>query len=393
MTEKIYSTHRKRLAILRSRGMSIPTTSSKERNIIKKYNYYNLVNGYKDPFLLAKSSYPKWANLEEDYYINGTKPSHLESLYLFDENLRKIFLEKLLKIEDVLKDILVQSFYEYHTDNMKNHLTEVLHRESEYLKRDYYNLDQTDTYVISEKSGLVYTKISSQRVIVDEHIIRSKPSKYSIKRDSTYHSLIYIIYQHIANQRSKNDSIYSYLNKHTYLPMWILSNILTFGNISKMFEVLTVDVQNLIIKKLKLDSSNMANDLSILNTSRVIHILSLFRNSCAHNERIYCRKIHIPIDDEFMEFLHKCPFAEDVLALKGTQNYLNKRKYKKKERIQHSIYVLIFCISLFLKDKELEKFKKKIKQELDLLKSKIPAPAYENVLSKMGLDFDWYNLL
>lgn len=56
MSEKKYRSHRKKLELLRQRRMNIPIDSSRERNIIKKYNYYTLINGYKDPFLVKK----KW---------------------------------------------------------------------------------------------------------------------------------------------------------------------------------------------------------------------------------------------------------------------------------------------------------------------------------------------
>ncbi|HDV6286327.1 TPA: Abi family protein, partial [Staphylococcus pseudintermedius] len=92
--------------------MSIPKDSSKQRNIVKKYNYYNLINGYKKPFLEDINNYPKFADKNEDFFIKGTTPEQLEALLGFDEKLRMIFLKRILKIEEKLKDVLVQSFYE-----------------------------------------------------------------------------------------------------------------------------------------------------------------------------------------------------------------------------------------------------------------------------------------
>ena len=89
--EKQYKTFRQRLAILRARGMDIPIDSKKQRDIIKKYNYYNLINAYKNPFLEDQNNYPASANPNEDFYKSGTKPEHLEALYLFDVALRKLF--------------------------------------------------------------------------------------------------------------------------------------------------------------------------------------------------------------------------------------------------------------------------------------------------------------
>ena len=89
--EKKHKTLRQRLTILRNRGMDIPTNSNKQRNIIKRYNYYNLINAYKDPFLEDINNYPSNANPNEDFYKRDTKPEYLESLYLFDVALRNLF--------------------------------------------------------------------------------------------------------------------------------------------------------------------------------------------------------------------------------------------------------------------------------------------------------------
>ncbi|MEN1969667.1 Abi family protein [Lentibacillus sp. N15] len=386
--EKNYTTLRGRLDKLRKRGMTIPKDKEKERGVIKKYNYYNLINAYKDPFLADINNYPSYADPNEDYYLPGTTPSHLEALYIFDGKLRRIFLERILKIEEHLKDVIVQSFYEYHTDMGKNKLVNYLHRESEYLRRDYYDLMDVKTYVVNEKSGHKYTVIGSNPR--RNNTMKFNPKKYIINKDDIYHSLIAILYRQIGQQRKKNKSISSYLDKHTYLPMWILSNIMTFGNISKLFEILTLDVQLLVLDKLKLKGSNLSNELKVLNASRVIRILGLFRNSCAHNERFYCNNVHTPIDDEFMEYLNKFPQASQINSLKGRTLHLDRRQFEKIERYRHGIYTLMFCISLFLNQTELTKFKNEIRRELLSLKSSLPTIPYQSTLRLMGLDFDWY---
>ncbi|MFC6648334.1 Abi family protein [Paenibacillus rhizoplanae] len=243
--EKHYTTLRGRLDKLRERGMSIPKDKEKERGVIKRYNYYNLVNAYKDPFLTDRNNYPAHADPNEDYYLLGTTPSHLEALYIFDEKLRRIFLERILVIEEHLKDVIVQSFYEHHTDmGKKQKAVNILHRESEYLRRNYYDLTNVKTYVVTEKSGHKYTVIGTDPG--SDNTKRGYPRQYLINKDEIYHSFIAILYKQIGQQRKKNKSISSYLDKHTYLPMWILTNIMTFGNVSKLFEILTSDVQLLV---------------------------------------------------------------------------------------------------------------------------------------------------
>ena len=104
--EKFFSVHSERINILRSRNMDIPNASD-QKNILAKYNYYNLINAYKDPFLYAGSS-------TVERYKTGTQLSELEALLNFDTNLRLLFLREILKIEEVIKNQIVQSFYSYH---------------------------------------------------------------------------------------------------------------------------------------------------------------------------------------------------------------------------------------------------------------------------------------
>lgn len=389
--EKYYTSHRKRLEILRDRGMDIPKNSNKQRDIIKKYNYYNLINGYKEPFLEDKQNYPKSANKNEDYYISGTKPEELKALFNFDERIRVLILTHILKIEETLKHTLVQSFYEIHTNNAKKKSTlNVLHRESEYLRRNYYDLKKLTSYQIREKSGYRYTSLNK---VKKDNTMENKPSEYTIDGHDSYDKLIARIYSEIGRQRRKSDYIRSYLDNHTYLPMWVLTNILTFGQIGKFYEIQNVDIQNLILKKLNLNDPNMNSEISVLNLQRVIKILTIYRNACAHNERVYCEKISIPIDDAFMNYLDKFPYSNDVKKIKGTNKFLTKSKKRKLNNTRKGLYTLMFCISLFLKPHELKKFKTAFNKELNILSNVLSNRAYNNVLKLMGLNFDWFKKL
>lgn len=49
---KPFKTHRQQLRILRDRGLTISKDGegSKVMRVLEKENYYNVINGYKDPF-------------------------------------------------------------------------------------------------------------------------------------------------------------------------------------------------------------------------------------------------------------------------------------------------------------------------------------------------------
>ena len=58
MAEKTYKTYRQQLNILRSRGMVIGKGSQGSRvmRILERENYYNIINGYKEPSLASKAT-------------------------------------------------------------------------------------------------------------------------------------------------------------------------------------------------------------------------------------------------------------------------------------------------------------------------------------------------
>lgn len=352
--------------------------SSVEKNLLTKYNYYNLINGYKDPFLYKGSS-------RVERYITGTKLSELEALLIFDKNLRLLFLKEILKIEEIIKNQIVQSFYQHHLyENPSN--TEIeksnLHRDSEYLRRKYYDLTDLYTVYTSDNFGIVSTTISDNRP-------RGNFTKWD--RHSTYDNYIATVYRTLGQQRkNKNDSIKSYLEQHGYMPMWILMNVLTFGNISHLFTLQKRDVQIDIIKSLNLNSKPaISDDLSIVNSSRILQILSIYRNICAHNERFYLIKTRVPIDDIYMNFGAKLPNTVDPTL--GRR--LNNSQSKKRLNARQGTYALIFIISLFMDKKESNDFISQVRNEFQKLEDKLSTIPIAEIERFMGLNFDWINLI
>lgn len=374
--EKNFSLHSARIEILRDRGMEIPN-SSEQKEILQNYNYYNLINAYKDPFLYSGSSLV-------ERYKTGTKLSELEALLNFDTNLRLLFLKEILKIEEVIKNQIVQSFYTYHLHEEED-ITKVeksnLHRDSEYLRRKYYDLSDLITEADNDLAfGIIRTRIVSGN---------SRGRK--VDRQITYDNYITTVYRTLGQQRkNKNESIKMYLEQHGYVPMWILMNVLTFGNVSHLFTLQKEVVQLDVITSLNLISPNhTSRNLDILNTSRILQILSLYRNICAHNERFYVTKTKVPIDDIYMKFGQKLPHHID--PLNGRR--LNYAQQKKRLEARRGIYGLIYAISLFMNKKDLNMFVKEIRKELDNLEGKLNTITIQEIERMMGLNFNWHELV
>lgn len=93
-------------------------------------------------------------------------------------------------------------------------------------------------------------------------------------------------------------SRYTYIAHHatTYgnVPLWVAMNAFTFGQVSKMYQYITNDVQYKISQKF--------NNVSERELHQFLSVLARCRNVCAHGERLFSFRINETIPDTL---LHK----------------------------------------------------------------------------------------
>ena len=75
---------------------------------LKKYGYYNLINGYKKPFKKPDGSYSENASFED-----------IVELYRFDARLRELFLRYLLLVESQIKSVTSYHFCNKHGEQQE----------------------------------------------------------------------------------------------------------------------------------------------------------------------------------------------------------------------------------------------------------------------------------
>ena len=63
------------------------------------------------------------------------------------------------------------------------------------------------------------------------------------------------------------------------VPLWVLMNAMTFGQLSKMYSFLSSRIQSKI--------SRNFNHVNERELEQYLNVLVLYRNVCAHNERLY----------------------------------------------------------------------------------------------------------
>ncbi len=338
LAEKFYKTYKERIEILTDRNMTINKRSSIHRKVISDYNYYNVINAYKDLFLEK--------NKQSEQYINGTTPDQLLAIYKFDEALRIILLRYLLKIEEKVKHCITQSFFSHvlNDENLNESEKRSLHKDSTYINIKYYDTSNTD-------------------------------------KKETFAKFQEIAYKQINTQYKKdNSSIKKYKDEHGYIPMWVLFNVLMFGNISKYFTILNRDIKIRVMKLMGIKWNFQVEEETIQQFESTLEILTLARNVCAHNERLYCFKHNIPLKDRYLSFNKALPAWGDD-------------DFNEKSKMKFSIFSVIFLIGKFVEMKENQTMLKEIDKEVLKLEKKLSTIDIYEVLTYMKMPNDWKDKL
>lgn len=350
MSDKIYTTLLKRIDLLKNeRNMCIDFTNEEDRRILHSYNHYNLINAYKELFLDKSASSEKYlptANLKE-----------FEAMYIFDKNLREILLDHILEIEETIKHLITQSFYDYfYKECLKNAQSpydiDNLHKDDEYLKEIYYDTSPLQI-------------LGSQRPTI-------------INRENVFNDFTEEVKEKIDKSKRKSPYIQQYSRKG-YYPMWIVMNILTLGNIVNLYDILKYDVKIEMLNKLGLiinHSDTNRNNRTIQEFSELLKIMNIFRNLCAHNERLYNYLLprNKVVDNRFMNIQKVIPRRFSIT----TQNYLKR-----------SIFICIFIIAIFKTQEQKTTFIREINNEFYNLNKKLKTISIMDIKYKMNLPFDW----
>lgn len=186
---------------------------------LKSNSYFSLISGYKHLF----------KNHTTKKYNKNTTFENIVDLYEFDEELRTVFLKYLLKFERHLKSLISYNFSQKFGEN-----------QTAYLTNCNYNYILKHQKQINEFIDILKDKINSKT------------------------NYIYIKH-HIEN--------------HNNVPLWVLINALTFGNISKMYSFSNQSLQ----KQISCEFNGIKED----DLVSILSVITKFRNVCAHNERLF----------------------------------------------------------------------------------------------------------
>lgn len=172
----------------------------------ERYNYYSIINTYKDVFKNGNN------------YIKGVNFNEIFALYEFDKNLKIIFLKYILEIEIVIKSLISNT--------------------------------------ISEKYGI-------------EEYLNSSCFDSSAKEDSIK-NLISYINEEIEKNYGRHSAITHYKNKYGFIPPFVLVKIMTIGQISRYYGLLKQEDRQKISKYFKMSDKILKQILINLTLVRNI---------------------------------------------------------------------------------------------------------------------------
>lgn len=266
--------------LLEKRGLSVKNRAT-VRNTLKEINYYRL-SAYFYTFLKDKPNHV--------YKPNSTFHKVLK-LYQFDSRLRQILLPALESAE-----ILVRSRLTYYlvtiTDDPFHYLQEEIY--SAKFLGNQIGIEQLERVFSKEKSDLLWNDLKNIGVINNKGVILKKSplpqticgedqdKVEKILSHSSYRIFLQEVEQSICNSHEEFVRHYKikYLSDSPGFPLWMISEILSFGNLSRMFSGLDSQHRSAI-------STEYGFPHRII--SSWLHSLVYLRNICAHHARLWNR--------------------------------------------------------------------------------------------------------
>lgn len=272
--------------------------------MLTNIGYFSLIGGYKSLFI----------NPMTRKYENNTSFEDIVALYQFDDELRHLTFKYLMQVEKKLRQLISDKFCSRYGE-----------QQTFYLSASSYNPNT--------KLGPEVAKLIG---ILDYHANRNNEKAYLVHQRNHYHNV----------------------------PLWVTTKVLTFGQLSKFYQLLQFGQQS--------DISKCYEKVNEKNLGQYLANLTLFRNVCAHNERLFSFKLQKDFPDTA---LHQ----KLGIPKKGNQYLLGKRDY----------FGLVISFRYLLPRKDFLAYKKALIGLINSYTRKSKRISKADLLSQMGFPSNW----
>lgn len=289
---------------------NIECGGSTHKKILVRSGYFNIVNGYKTPFISDQKADGKHS------YISGTSIDELHAVKKFDDRLRSFLLKYITQVEEEMRTLAGYKFDECNDNGMI----------------PWYN---TEAY-------------SPNKSLQEKMNVISK----------AYSEL----------SKSQLDYVSFYMENHKQIPTWIMFKVVNFSTFIDIIKCSKTDVSHALCKLYGLEDENGLPNVKLLIGS--LHWMRRIRNSCAHNERVYCltrkqerRGSSGRIVEKYFRLL--------------SPGYIRN--------LEQKLFDLFIYFKYYLPKSEYKQFISELKTMLSNLQSKIHPHAFEYVRGQMGI--------
>lgn len=314
---KDFASHAEQLEILEDRGLKVPDKAAAKR-ILSRENYYALIDGYKEPFLLDDERLNPYG-LER--YQEGTEFGHIFVLHSFDRKLRLLLLNELLKFEKNIKSKVAYRF------------SEKFRETASFLEPDNYSRD----------------------------------SRHHHERDRIISTLANLIKSHKKRDKVRYPAIREFYDKHKNVPLWVLVNFLSLGQITHFYTVIDEELRDRIARDFAEEYSEEYGKIRLKpgDLDAILQIVFPYRNKSAHEEILY--RYHLPHPVELGA-------AESMLDMeKGSLSGA-------------TVFSVLRLLKLVLSKEDYDWFSKELGQLIEELKAAVQEQAFKKIMKDAGFD-------
>lgn len=306
MNAKTFKTLDEQIEILQQKGLIINDITH-AKDVLLRENYF-FVNGYRHVFLKSPV---------EKNFVPGTTFDELYAMFYFDRQVRNIIFKNVLIVENNLKSILAY----------------VVSKNRGYKEQNYLNPNN-------------FNKNSHQSRQVNDLL---KKMARQIRVNGNQHS-----------------ATAHYIANYSYIPLWVVVKVLSFGIVSELFTILKHEDQVEISEILNVNTDDVLNYLPILAN---------YRNLCAHEDLCYEHKTQKQINDTNYHNMLNIP--------KMNGEYI----YGKCD---------LFAVLIILKDMlfqdDFTLLMNEISYEIDRLSGRLKSIEIKKVLDRMGFPNNYKDL-
>ncbi|MGL5440163.1 MAG: Abi family protein [Filifactoraceae bacterium] len=241
---KRFFTYSEQEEYLNSKG--IRCSSKEEKIIIRRLGYFNLLSGYKWPFVKDTT------NKESYVYAKGTTVEQIAKVKAFDDELRVLFLRYITKAEDEVRAVAAYKMDDF---NLKN-------------------FGETISWNDTKAYGYDKSNKEIKRLIA------------RMERELSFNKTSYLD---------------EYRRKYDKVPTWLLFKFIGFSTFVNVLNYVKPEVRDELSSLYGFETKDSKLDNELLITA--LHWLRKIRNVCAHNERLYDTNAPERVIERYFELL------------------------------------------------------------------------------------------